>query len=100
MPASTCEISPINLHLPGASAVMSGIPVELPTSPCSLDVDHEHLTVWPHFTTFSPWANLLLLESEPFITLMTVNRSPYVRSRCARPRRRSVYLTSVLVRNC
>jgi len=44
MPASTCELPPINLRLPGANPVMSDIPVEFPTSPSSLDVDHEQLT--------------------------------------------------------
>jgi len=52
MPASTFRLPPINVHLPGASAVMSDIPVELPTSPSLLDVDHEQLTVWLHSIAF------------------------------------------------
>jgi len=49
MPASTCGPLPINLHLPGANTVMGDIPVELPTSPSSLDVDHEQLTRTVHY---------------------------------------------------
>jgi hypothetical protein len=78
MPGSTCELPPINLHLPGgADAVMGDIPIEFPASPSSLDVDHEQLTVWLRFATaFSPLANLSPPESEPFIILTTANRSP------------------------
>ena len=47
MPAPTCGYPSINLQLPGANAVMGDIPVELPASPSSLDVDHEQLTVRP-----------------------------------------------------
>jgi len=50
MPAPTRELPAINLHLPDAKAVMSDIPVEWPTSPSSLDVDHEQLTRTVHFT--------------------------------------------------
>ena len=57
MPGSTREIPAINLYIPGASAVTSDIPVELPASPSSLDVDHEQLTVRPPFTSFSPSAD-------------------------------------------
>ena len=73
MPGSTCGAPPINLHLPGADAVTSDIPIELPTSPSSLDVDHEQLTVWHRFTALSPLANHSPSESEPFIMLMTEN---------------------------
>jgi len=76
MPGSTCEVPPINLHLPGADAVTSDIPIKLPTSPSSLDVDHEQLTVWPRFTAFSPFTNHSPPKSEPFITLTMANRSP------------------------
>ena len=58
MPASTFELSSINVHLPGANGVMNDITVGLSTSPSSLDVDHEQLTVPPRFTAFRPSANL------------------------------------------
>ena len=58
MPASTHEIPAINLYIPGASAATSDIPVELSTSPSSLDVDHEQLTVCPPSAGFSPSADL------------------------------------------
>lgn len=58
MPGSAREIPAINIYIPGASAVTGDIPVELPTSPSSLDVDHEQLTVRPPFTGSSPSADL------------------------------------------
>lgn len=50
MPASPCEIPPINVHLPGANAVISEIPVKLTASPSSLAVDDEQLTRTVHYT--------------------------------------------------
>jgi len=76
MPGSTCEIPPINLHLPGADAVTDDIPIKFPASPSSLDVDHEPLTVRPRFAVFSPLVNHPPPESEPFIILTTANRLP------------------------
>ena len=75
MPTSACEFPPINLHLPGASAVTSDIPIGLPTSPSSLDVDHEQLTVWVSLHWLHSFANLYSPESELFITLTTENLS-------------------------
>lgn len=83
MPALTHEFAPISVRLPGANAVMSDIPVGLFTSPPSLDVDHEQLTVRLHSSAFRPLANLSSLESESLITLMRASPSPYVRSRRA-----------------
>ena len=60
MPAPTCGHPSINLQLPGANAVMSDIPVELPASPSSLDVDHERLTVRPR--------HCLLFVDRPLLT--------------------------------
>lgn len=79
MTALTCELPPINLRLPGANAVMNDIPVGSSTSPSSLDVDHEQLTVQPRFATSRLSTNLFSLESESFIILMRENRSPCVR---------------------
>ena len=53
MPASTRELLRVNLRLQGANAVMGDIPVELPVSPSSLDVEHEQLTVRPSSLPFA-----------------------------------------------
>jgi hypothetical protein len=73
MPTPTCGHPPINFQLPGANAVMSDIPVELPASPYSLDVDHEQLTVRPCFTAFCLSTDLSSLESDPFTMFMRAN---------------------------
>jgi len=75
MVVSTCELPPIDLQLPGASAVTGDIPIELPTSPPSLDVDNEQLTVWSRFTVLCPLADTFPLESEQFISPTTANQS-------------------------
>lgn len=78
MPASPHKIPPINVHLPGANAVISEIPVELTASPSSLSVDDEQLTVRSPSTNFHLSAHLCLLGSEPSIIPMRGNRSPCV----------------------
>ena len=99
MPASTRELPHINLRLHGVNAVMGDIPVELPVSPSSVDVDHEQLTVRPRLATFCPPADPSPPKSEPFIILMRENRSPYVRPCYLRLRQRSAHLPFVLVRS-
>lgn len=99
MPASTCELPPITLHLPGANAVMNDIPVRLSASPSSLDVDNEQLTVRSHPAVFRPFANLSSPESESFIMLTRENLSLYVRPCFVCLLWRSSHLPLVLVRN-
>jgi len=54
MLVSTCQLTPIDLQPPGASAVTGDIPIELPVSPSSVDVDHE-LTVRSYFAVSCRW---------------------------------------------
>lgn len=58
MPASSCEFSPIDVHLPSANSVISDTALESSTSPSSLAVDDEQLTVRPHFTLIRPLSYL------------------------------------------
>lgn len=96
---SSCAIPPVNVHFPGSNTAISDIPVGSSTSPSSLVADDEQLTVRPLFAAPCPFAYLCPPKSEPFIILMTVDRSRCVLPCCDRLRRRSVYLPLALVRN-
>ena len=97
MHTSTPDTSPVGVHPSGANAVINGTPPE--TSPSSLTLDDEELTV-------RPWLSLLrcylsLSAQKRTVHFTYAGQSITVRPPCREPlRRRSLYPPSVLVRNC
>lgn len=75
MPTSPSKLLPISVNLPGANAVMGGIPLGSSVSPSSFATYDEPLTVRPCSVMFGLLGNLYLRESKPSITPVMANPS-------------------------